>query len=82
MTYDHSWSENAAYCAEWRYWQAKARALQWPSESPGEPDAIAFWDRSVDCWGALLDLAFAWDASAQERAIKWGLENHWVYVAD
>ena len=77
-TFDHSWAEGAAYCAEWRYWQAKARALALPDNDPNTVDVVAFWDRSIDAWGTLLDMAFAHDPGAQARAVQWGLENHWA----
>ena len=72
----HAWAENAAYCAEWRYWQAKAEAQAMDPHDAGLVDAIGRWDRSIDCWGALLELMASHDPTAMERAVRWGLERH------
>jgi hypothetical protein len=73
----HAWAENAAFCAEWRYWQAKAYAQQLDDNSTELVDAIGRWDRSIDCWGVLLELMAKHDPTAMERACSWGLEHRW-----
>ena len=74
----HAWAENAAYCAEWRYWQRKAEALALDDSSTKLQDALGLWDRSIDSWGTLLELMVKHDPSSHQRAVRWGLENNWA----
>lgn len=78
----HAWAENAAFCAEWRYWLAKAYAMQLDDNSPETVEAVGRWDRSIDCWGTLLDLMAKHDPSAMDRAVRWGLEHRFSSICN
>jgi len=76
----HAWAENAAYCAEWRYWLARAYVRQLEDNSPETVDAVARWDRCIDSWEVLLDLMVDHDPTAMQRAVRWGLEHRFAYI--
>lgn len=71
----HAWAQNAAFCAEWRYWQAKAAAKAADPTDPGLSVLIDRWDGAHETWGSLLELMVKHDPSSIDEAVKWGMQG-------